>query len=70
VAGLLSVPGLAVIQKINFSWALTYWPDQGADFGDALVAAAAKVRKEAQVATFDKAMINSLRKVGIKITAL
>jgi predicted nucleic-acid-binding protein len=66
VADLLVLPGLEVIQKIDFNWVLTFWPDQVADFGDALVAAAAKVRKEAQVATFDKALIHSLKKLGIK----
>ena len=67
VADLLALPGLQVIQEIDFNWVLTYWPGQVADFGDSLVAAAAKVRKEAQVATFDKRLINSLKKVGIRI---
>jgi predicted nucleic-acid-binding protein len=70
VADLIALPGLKVIQEIDFNEVLTYWPGKVADFGDALVAVAAKARKEAQVATFDKALIHSLKKVGIKTAPL
>jgi len=65
-ADLLALPGIEVIHEINFYQVLTFWPDHLADFGDALVATAAKMRKEAQVATFDKKLINSLKKFGIR----
>jgi hypothetical protein len=47
----LALPGVQVIQGIDFNWALTFWPGQLQDFGDALVVAAVQVRKEAQVVT-------------------
>lgn len=66
---LLALPGVQVIQGIDFNWALTFWPGQLQDFGDALVVAAVQVRKEAQVVTFDKRLISSLQKLGINIAS-
>jgi predicted nucleic-acid-binding protein len=70
VADLLALPGLEVMQLVDFNLVLTFWPGQIADFGDALVAAAAKARKEAQVATFDKRLISALNRVRIKSAPL
>jgi predicted nucleic-acid-binding protein len=67
VADLLALPGVQVVQEIDFTWLLTYWPGQIADFDDALVAAVAKARKEARVATFDKKLMASLQQAGIRI---
>jgi predicted nucleic-acid-binding protein len=70
VADLLALPGVQVMPEIDFHRLLTYWPEDMPDFGDAMVAAAARVHKEAQVATFDKSLISSLRKLGIKTASL
>ena len=67
---LLALPGLEVIQKINFPSVFKLWPDLVADFGDALVVSAAQTHKEAEVATFDKALIISLKQIGIKTASL
>jgi predicted nucleic-acid-binding protein len=70
VADFMAWPGVQVVQEIDFKWVLAFWPDQITDFGDALVAAVATVRKEAQVATFDKRLITSLKKVGLRTAPL
>lgn len=70
VTDLLALPGLQVIQEIDFKWVLAYWPNLIPDFGDALVAATAKVRKAARVATFDQRLMKALKKVGLETAAL
>jgi predicted nucleic-acid-binding protein len=67
VTDLLALPALEVMQSIDFPVVLSMWPEIIGDFGDALVAAAAKVRKGAQVATFDNKLIKAVQKAGIKI---
>ncbi|MBM4287710.1 MAG: type II toxin-antitoxin system VapC family toxin [Deltaproteobacteria bacterium] len=67
VADLLALPGFQVAHELDFAWVLAYWPDQIADYGDALLAATGKGRKGAWIATFDKKLINSLQKVGVHI---
>lgn len=67
VADFLAFPGVQVVQEIDLTWVLTYWPSQIGDFGDALVAGVAKVRQEARVATFDQKLRASLKEVGIRV---
>jgi predicted nucleic-acid-binding protein len=67
VTDLLDLPALEVMQSIDFPLVLSMWLEMTGDFGDALVAAAAKVRKGAQVATFDNKLIKAVQKAGIKI---
>lgn len=66
VADLLALPGFQVLQPLDFALVLTLWPEPVADFGDALVGAAALGRKEAQVATFDQKLVAALQQAGIK----
>jgi uncharacterized protein len=65
VADFIAWPGVQVVQEIDLTWVLRYWPGQITDFGDALVAAVAAARKDAQVATFDKRLMAALTKVGL-----
>jgi predicted nucleic acid-binding protein len=70
VADLIALPGIQIIHETDFNWVLKYWPEKIGDYGDALLAAIAKVRKEAQIVTFDQKLISALKKVGLRTAIL
>jgi predicted nucleic-acid-binding protein len=61
----VTMPGVEILQQTDFKTVLSLWPAVVADYGDALVAAAAKKVKGATVVTFDVKFKSALKKLGV-----
>lgn len=67
LADFLALPGVAVVNDVDFAEVLDLWPEPVADLGDALVAATARGVKKAAVVTFDHAFIQALGGLRIAV---
>jgi predicted nucleic-acid-binding protein len=63
---LIAMPGITLYQDTDFGPLLSFWPSKIPDFGDALVAATAKVVKGAIVVTFDTKFKSALKTLGLE----
>ena len=70
IKDLIKMPGIEVIQEVDFETILSWWPDPIPDFGDALIAAAGKARNRAMVVTFDRKFATKLKALGINTSTL
>jgi len=70
IKDLIEMPGIEVIQEVDFKTILSWWPDPIPDFGDALIAAAGKARSRAMVVTFDQKFATKLKGLGISTSIL
>jgi len=67
IKDLIEMPGIEVIQEVDFKTILPWWPDPIPDFGDALIAAVGKTRSGSMVVTFDRKFAANLKALGINI---
>jgi predicted nucleic-acid-binding protein len=67
IKDLIEMPGIEVIQEVDFNAILSWWPDPIPDFGDALIAAVGKARSRSIVVTFDRKFAANLKSLGINI---
>jgi predicted nucleic-acid-binding protein len=67
IKDLIEMPGIEVIQDVDFNAVLSWWPDPINDFGDALIAAAGKARSGSMVVTFDQKFAAHLKALDINI---
>ena len=67
IKDLIEMPGIEVIQEVDFKTILSWWPNRIPDFGDALIAAAGKIRSGSMIVTFDKKFAANLRALDINI---
>jgi len=70
IKDLIEMPGIEVIQEVDFKTILSWWPDTIPDFGNALIAAAGKARSRAMVVTFDRKFATKLKALGINTSIL
>jgi predicted nucleic-acid-binding protein len=70
IKDLIEMPGIVVIQEVDFNAILSWWPDPIPDFGDAIIAAAGKARSRAMVVTFDRKFATKLKALGINTSTL
>ena len=70
IKDLIEMPGIEVIQEVDFKTILSWWPDPIPDFGDAIIAAAGKARSRAMVVTFDRKFATKLKALGINTSTL
>jgi len=63
----LKLPGIKVLNEVDFESVLDFWPDMLPDFGDAIVASVCRSNKGAIAATFDRKLINVLKKSKIAV---
>lgn len=61
----IEMPGIEVVQDVDFNAILSWWPDPIPDFGDALIAAVGKARSGSVVVTFDQKFAARLKALGI-----
>lgn len=61
----IALPGVTVVNDVDFAEVLDLWPEPVADLGDALVAATARGTKKAVLVTFDQEFIKAIK--GVKI---
>jgi predicted nucleic-acid-binding protein len=64
---LTALPGVTVVNDVNFSEVLDLWPESIADLSDALVAAVARGAKQAAVVSFDKDFIRAIKLLKIAV---
>ena len=67
---LLALPGVATMDEVPWSTVLEEWPTAVPDFGDAVLAAAARHARLDAVATFDQPFRRRLRRLGIVAESL
>lgn len=67
IKDLIEMPGIEVIQEVDFNTILSWWPDPIPDFGNALIAAVGKTRSGSMVVTFDRKFAVMLKALGINI---
>jgi hypothetical protein len=65
VMDFMILPGVRVVQEINFKDVFDYWPEMITDFGDALVAALCKMQKGSIILTFDQRLIRQIKTAGL-----
>ena len=61
----IALPGVTVVNDLDFAEVLDLWPEPITDLGDALVAAAARGVKKVALVTFDQDFIKAVK--GLKI---
>ena len=64
ITDLVDMPGIEVINEIDFTAVLSCWPDPIPDFGDAVIASVSKIRKSA-IVTFDRKFAKNLKSLGM-----
>jgi len=65
VKDFILLPGVDIIQEINFNTVFTYWPEVITDLGDAIVAALCKIQKGSILVTFDQKLIRQIKTAGL-----
>lgn len=66
----IALPGVKVIDGVDFELVLQFWPKPLSDFGDAIVASVCRSYQGAVAATFDRKLINALKKLNIGVASL
>ena len=70
IADFIFLPGIRMINTVDFEVLLKLWPDKISDFGDAIVAVVCKAEKGARIVTFDERFIRSLHSIGLNTVGL
>jgi len=63
----IRMPGLELVQELDYEAVLSAWPDPFPDFGDAVVATVALAKKGAAVVTFDRKFSLGLKRLNIPL---
>jgi predicted nucleic acid-binding protein len=63
----IALPGVAVVNDVDFAEVLDLWPEPVADLGDALVVATAREVKRGEVVTFDTDFIREIKGLRIAV---
>jgi len=61
----MAMPGIDIINDIDFNTLLDFWPSQISDFGDAVVASLWHANRHAPVVTFDRRFLRELKSIGV-----
>ena len=67
IKDLIEMPGIEIVQEVDFNTIFSWWPDPFPDFGDALIAAVGKTISGSLVVTFDRKFAANLKTLGISI---
>jgi predicted nucleic-acid-binding protein len=67
VASLIEMPGIEIVQEINFATVLSFWPNLIPDFGDAVIASIGMSRRGSVIVTFDRKFTGNLKSLGLGI---
>ncbi len=63
----MHLPGVEICRDVDCTVLFQLWPDQVADFGDAVVAVVGKAMRGVQVVTFDERFAKELRTLGVAV---
>jgi predicted nucleic-acid-binding protein len=67
IANLIEMPGIEIIQEVDFNKVLSCWPDPIPDFGDAVIASIGMTRRGSAIVTFDRELTRNLKSLGLSI---
>jgi len=67
VKDFIAMPGVEIVHDLDCKTLLSLWPEMIADFGDAILAAFGKSRKDAEIVSFDAGFVKVARKIGLKV---
>lgn len=70
VKDFIDLPGITIVHDVNLRMLLSYWPEDFADYGDAIVASVCRDHKGSSVATFDRKFKAKLEERGLSTIAL
>ncbi len=65
IADLMKMPGIEIVQELDFDAVLSCWPDPLVDFGDAVIASVGMSKKGAAIVTFDRKFSGGLKSLGL-----
>jgi predicted nucleic acid-binding protein len=64
---LLSTPGIELINDFDHLKLLDIWPTKCKDYGDAVLLAYCKIKRDVVLSTFDQKLLKAAQGLGIKI---
>lgn len=64
---LIEMPGIELVNDLDFSHLLAVWPGKCPDYGDAVLLAFCKGHKDIRPATFDRKFARQAHNIGIKL---
>jgi len=67
IADFIQMPGIEVVQELDFNAVLSCWPDPFTDFGDAVVASVGMSKRGAAIVTFDRKFASGLKSLGLAL---
>ena len=67
IIDLVQMPGMQLVQELDYQAVLSVWPDPFPDFGDAVVATVALAKKGAAIVTFDRKFSLGLNRLNIPL---
>lgn len=70
LADFIDLPGVEVVDELDYRRLLALWPARISEYGDAVVAAVCQAHKGSSVVTFDQRLTASLRAVKVATTTL
>ena len=70
IEDLVALPGVRIVNDVDFELLLQLWPGQVPDFRDAVVVSVCRSLKGATVVTFDRKFISVLDKLNIDVASL
>ena len=66
----LSLPGIELINEIDFATVFEFWPDVLPDFGDAIVASLGSLYRGSVILTFDLQFMRALKRLRLPVERL
>jgi len=69
IADFIDLPGVEVVDKLDYSRLLSLWPSRIPEYGDAVVATVCLAHKGSAVVTFDRKLRASLRSARVPLAA-
>ena len=70
IADFMDLPGVEVVDKLDYSRLFALWPSRIPEYGDAVIAAVCQAHKGSAVATFDRKLRASLRGARVPVAAM
>ena len=70
IADFMDLPGVEIVNKLDYSKLLALWPSRIPEYGDAVIAAVCLAHKGSAVVTFDRKLRIGLRGARVPLAAM
>lgn len=67
IVDFMDLPGVEVVDKLDYSRLFALWPSRISEYGDAVIAAVCQAHKGSAVVTFDRKLRASLRSARVPL---